>query len=70
MFGRCTMISSVFRRPSGDMTIPGPIRTSTGLLIMISTKLVKAEEIQYVALHPGRLLHDRESQEDNRRWTL
>eukprot|EP00439_Symbiodinium_sp_Y106_P044349 s2334_g5.t1 len=30
-----------------------------GLLIMISTRLVKAEDIQYVAIHPGRLLHAR-----------
>ena len=30
-----------------------------GLLTMISTKLVKAEDIQYVAAHPGRLLHVR-----------
>ena len=30
-----------------------------GLLTMISTRLVKADDIQYVAAHPGRLLHIR-----------
>ena len=30
-----------------------------GLLIMISTRLVKEDDIQYVAVHPGRLLHVR-----------
>ena len=70
---KCAMMLSACRKPNGGMTITwtnedfhyihsqglGKEDRVAGLLIKFSTRLVKEDDIQYVAVHPGRLLHVR-----------